>query len=201
MMFKALVNFITFTFFPPKKEDFVKRVPYTPEYLFPFTGVFANNEEQFTETKIGYCFPWALAISNRRQGLVSGSVTASEWVQLKSDSRVLSSGATGWSSILRYFIEREKKIEILSVDLDGVHASYYAAQQMKKGAQVFLTLAINKDKIDYGHIECVLAISKDSIITNSWGERADCLVYPYLKHPLQTTFNEPEAEIHLIIVK
>lgn len=197
-----LIEWMKWNWFPPTKNTYRKSIGDQPAATFPYKKIYADNDEELYGTSIGFCFPWSQAVQARKNGNKTGPVTAQEWEQLKTDTRVdKRNGATSWTNVFRYFDERKRKIELISVDDFREDACRYAALAMKAGAEVYLTLEITLNNIKYGHVECVLAIEDDKIVTNSWGNKAVCTVYPFLQHPYQTTYNAEAAEILLLVIK
>lgn len=207
-VFGWLIELCKWVWFPPKKSDFMVSAKGAKPATHPYKELYATNDESFSETRIGFCFPWSLLIQDRKTGYKKGPVTREEFDEKRKVTRVdMKTGATTWTNVYRYFMERNYKIELLSVDDDTTDAVNYAAVKANEGSLVFLTLevmwgadpATGYKGVQYGHIEAVLGLENGNVITNSWGEKAVCPVAPYLKHPKFAYYSVVEATIHLMI--
>lgn len=191
-----------YSLFPPKTASFLRRTGTVNFSEHTYRKLWCTNDDGLADVSSGWglCFPWALCVAYRHRGRVESAVTAREWTQVRKDSRASRNG-TNWADVLKYFLERQATVEMVSVDLDGANALHYAANKMNSGWMGFLTLEVTISGRQQGHMEAIVGIENDKVITNSWGQKAECGISPYLIHPYQTQFNVDPATIRLLLVR
>lgn len=155
----------------PNPTDYFKMVPYMLPEEHSYEELFASNVEQLPDTEKGFCFPWALAISNRKAGRTKRKwVNLDEWLRLRKISRTTLDGSTTWTNVLRYFLERGHDIEIIDINLDQINSIHYIANALNSGHEAFLIVEMIDTEFYYGHIECVVGVQDLCVLTNSWGK-------------------------------
>ena len=177
----------------PDKPNCKDKINYlnAPEKSVSYNDLFLHNSQNYDTD--GFCFQWAIAVTDRILGKTEGKMTPDEWEAISKETNKEQSkpGGTDWEYIYKYWENRGFSIESYPIGHDVCSPYYYAAQKIEDGCLVMVYMNRGKK----AHIETVVGIDGCSALTNSWGEEGHITTNnDSFQHTARKTYNGDAVE-------